>query len=1095
MDNEEPRPRGDAFGSRGETVVTQNVHRELRTLRQRQLALLVLCVSSLVIILDASVVNVALPSIQADLGFEQHNLAWVVNAYLVPFGGILLFAGRLGDLVGAKRVFISGLALFTAASVACGLAQNQAMLIGARFVQGIGGALAAAVVLGMIVRMFPKPAEQTRALSFYAFVASSGAVIGVLLGALLTDAVSWNWVFFVNVPIGVAALVAARALLVDERDEDTKGVDLPGTVLLVGSLTLLVYAAVQTTESGWLSARTGLLFGGVVVGLALFTWWQAKARDPLLPLSVFRGRNVAGPNLVITLMVCGPTATFFFIALHLQQVERLSVMQVGLAFLPMALVVAVVSLKLTPRMVKKVDAKGVLLLGLGSMALGLAWLGRLGADSGYLLDVLPGLLLIGLGAGLGMPASLGVAVADATRSDSGVRSGLVNTTQQVGGALGLGVLAALAAGRTESRLAAGESAEVALTSGFSLGFLVAAGVVALALGLATVVIEPAVPKTAPAELDPTRRGIVEHREDLTGAVDPDFLAIGLGGANMMSMLWSIAHGKRSVGVELRGDPAAAVMHWTVQEDLYHHLAEIDRMILERYGADRVPRLDGGRPFLLHECMYNPDNSSADARADEVLTVYAGDAHVAGLVRSTELVDDRVVDGVAQRTLTRQGPVGCPGPPDPAKVGRPLEVVLGEPPRFLAGARELVLILRRYLQALERMDLESGHTPRCRLFLYHRVIPAGSGRGRRAATAEEGFSREADGRLRVRIEGVRELESKGSYRRVRRPGTETIDLGVPELFVIAEGPEAEDAARLGFRQEPMLVDRGDGLGAVPAQADYLVGLMTIYLDSRYRRRICSEFDRTGAEYWVRQIAVGHEDDAEISWIAVEVPDFMTFDPVLAGLCPPGTAVGSREFYAGYQHLVREYYLDQVAVLTELPRREVGRISVARTPQLVTVTAQSGVDAVVAPNGVVAGDSFGTSDFLLSGGFTAGGIGHACRVHAYWTDRAAGVPAEQATRALGDRIKADTEAWLRTTVDNFAQPPAPDDPAWRASVLEMTRSQRRAVAPVTHRDEWSRLHVFVGRLHSYPLPPMDHRHPDHRDPDGAKPSWEDFEAVRG
>ncbi|ASO18721.1 EmrB/QacA subfamily drug resistance transporter [Actinoalloteichus hoggarensis] len=1085
------RPRGDSHGSLGETVLGRRLRSvPLRTLRERQLALIVLCVGTLVIILDTSVVNVALPTIRADLQFSQAELAWVVNAYVIPFGGLLLLGGRLGDLFGARRMFIGGLVLFTLASVACGLATTQEMLIGGRFVQGVGGALASSVVLGMIVSMFPKPRERSKALACYAFVASAGAAIGLLVGALLTESISWHWIFFVNVPICLATILFARRTLYDVREDvDVPGVDVVGAVLIVASLMLTVYTIVQVVDHGWTSARTLVLAGVALALLAGFVVRQALARDPLVPPEVLRARNVAWTNVVLALLAIGPTATFFLGALYFQQVWRLSVIEVGLAFLPVALMIAVISLKATPRLTKKVDPRTALLAGLVAMTTGLALLARIPVEGGYVLDVLPGLLLIGLGTGLAAPSALTVAVANATSSDSGVRSGLVNTTQQLGAAVGLAVLATVAAGSTEAALGRGVSDDAALTGGYGTAFFVAACLILVATGVATFLIKPAVPRTAPTDLDPTRRSPVEQKPDLRGVADADFVALGLSGTNMTAMLWSIATGRRAVGVELRGDPFVAVMHWNIREDLYHHLVEIDRLMMLRYGEDRIPRRGDGSLFLLGECFYNRDPESAgDARADEVVSGYTPDSHIAGLVQSVEFIDDRWVDGAPRRTITELGPVAAPPENAEPRLGRDMGEVLAERSMFQTGAQELLIVLRRYLQELEKMDLAADVTPRCRLFRFHRVVEPTPSRGRRPATPD-GFVDEPDGRKRIRIEAIREMDGKHTYRRVRAPGTMIVDLGVPELFMVAEGLNSSDAARLGLRQEPWLIDHQDGRGPVQAQGDYLIGLMTIYVDSRCRKRVSSEFDRAGNEYWTRQIAIGHEEDAEIGWVAAEVPDFRTFDPILAGLVPAGTAVDSPEYFAGYQHLLRDYWLDQVSVVTEIPKRDIVRTSIASTPTLFTVTAKMGVDARVAPNGVVAGDSFGNGDFLTSGGINTGIIGHAARVRRYWQQRDEGVDAEAAIRALADGIKADTEGWLRQSTAEFRQPSLPGmagrvvpERTRLEQVLQDTRRHRRAIAPVNHRDEWSRINVFVGRLYSYVLPPLKPTHPLDRADDG-------------
>ena len=1097
------QPRGDSYGTLGETVVARQLKaRPLRNLRQRQLALLVLCLGHAVILLDGAVVNVALPSIQRELGFSQSNLVWVVNAYLIPFGGLLLFAGRLGDLVGPKRVFLAGLTLFTSASVLCGLASSQAMLIGARFLQGVGGALASAVVLGMIITMFPKPLEQARALGFYAFVAASGAAVGLLVGALLTESLSWHWIFFVNVPIGLATAAYGSRTLFGEREEDQPPrADVVGAVLIVTSLMLSVYTIVQAVNHGWTSQRTIGLAGVALVLLAAFVGWQTRARNPLVPLRVLRARNVAWTNVVLALMVAGPTGMFFLGALYLQQVQGFSVIEVGLSFLPVAVVIGLATLKVTPRLIRHVDPKTVLISGLLVMAVGLALFARIPVHSQYLIDLLPAMALLGVGTGLAIPSALTVALASATASDTGVRSGLVSTTQQLGSALGLAILATVSASSTTRAMRHGHPLALALTSGYKMAFLVGAGIVLGALVLALVAVKPAVPKTAPNALDPTLRDASIHREDLTGVVDPDFLALGLGGMNMMSMLWSVAMGRRAVGVELRGDPVVAVMHWNIREDLYHHLALIDQLMAERYGEDRIPRRGDGTIFRLHECFYGHDPESAgDARADEVISGYIEDSHIAGVVDSVELIDDRWVDGEPARSVTTLGPAKPSTEHDPSWIGRSMVDVLSERSAFQVGAQEVLILMRRYLQAMERMDLASGVEPRCRLFTYHRVVAPERDRrswlshlfsGRQSEA--HGFVDAPDGRKRIRIEAIREMEGKRSYRRVRRPGTEVIDLGIPELFSVAEGLDSSDAERLGFKSEAVTIDHHDGRGPVIAQADYLIGLMTMYIGNHCRRRITSEFDKEGNEYWVRQIAIGHEEDAEIGWIVAEVPDFRTFDPILAGVVPAGTDQGSAQFYAGYQHLLKEYYVEQVRVLTEIPRSEIVRISIASTPTLFSVVSRIGVDARVATNGVVAGDSFGNGSFLMSEGFNTGAIGHAARVLRYWQGRDTGCSAEESIRRLADGIKEDTQGWLQVTEAEFRQPPLADhrdgkprDRVAIEKVLDATRRHRQSIAPVNHRDHWSRITLFVGRLHSHALAPLLPTHPDLRPPEGSGPN---------
>jgi EmrB/QacA subfamily drug resistance transporter len=460
--------------------------------RARWLALYVLCVGVLMIVLDATIVNVALPTIQRDLGFTQSALAWVINAYLISFGGLLLLAGRLGDLVSRRGVFLCGLVVFTAASLACGLAQSQTMLVAARFVQGAGGAATSAVGLGMIVTMFPTPHEQARAIGVYAFVASAGGSIGLLAGGLITQVLDWHWIFFVNLPIGCATVALARRLLPTERGIGLgAGADVPGALLITGSLMLGVYTIVKpAAEQGWGAART-LELGAVAVALlAAFIAREATARTPLIPLRIFRSRNVSGANLVQALTVAGMFALFFLGALYMQRVLRYDALQIGLAFLPTTVVMGTMSLRLSEPLIMRFGAKYTLLPGLALVAAGLALFTRAPVHGTYLGDVLPTMILLGVGIGMAFPALMKLAMSGATQSDAGLASGLVNTTVQVGGALGLAVLATLAATRTNNLLAHGDSTAAALTGGYRLAFLIGAGLVVAALAVAVVVLAP-----------------------------------------------------------------------------------------------------------------------------------------------------------------------------------------------------------------------------------------------------------------------------------------------------------------------------------------------------------------------------------------------------------------------------------------------------------------------------------------------------------------------------------------------------------------------------------------------------------------------------
>jgi EmrB/QacA subfamily drug resistance transporter len=467
---------------------------------RRWTALVVLCIGMLMIVLDATIVNVALPSIQQDLGFSQNSLAWVVNAYLIAFGGLLLLAGRLGDLIGQRRIFLSGLGVFVVASLFCGIAQSQGMLIGARFVQGVGGAMTSAVILGMIVRMFPEPREQARAIGLYSFVAAAGGSLGLLLGGVLTEAINWHWIFFVNLPIGIAtALLAMRLLDRDQGIGLAQGADVPGAVLITSSLMLGVYTIVEAADAGWGSAQT-LGLGAVSLGLlGAFVAREATARTPLVPLRIFRSRNVSGANLIQVLMVAGIYGMFFLGALYMQRVLGYDALEVGLAFLPMALLIAVLSVGFAERLIMGIGPRAALIPGLVFVAIGLVLFARVPVDASYVTDLLAPMILLGIGAGLVFPSVVTLGMSGATQQDSGLASGLVNTTLQVGGALGLAVLATLSTTRTDNLVASGETTASALTEGYQLAFIVGAGIVVAAVAVAFGLLERVRADGAPAE--------------------------------------------------------------------------------------------------------------------------------------------------------------------------------------------------------------------------------------------------------------------------------------------------------------------------------------------------------------------------------------------------------------------------------------------------------------------------------------------------------------------------------------------------------------------------------------------------------------------
>jgi EmrB/QacA subfamily drug resistance transporter len=460
----------------------------------RWIALYVLCAGVLMIVLDATVVNVALPSIKGDLNFTQNNLAWVVNAYLIAFGGLLLLSGRIGDLIGHRKVFLVGIGIFTVASLLCGLAQSQEMLIAARFVQGGGGALASAVTLGMIVTMFPEPREQAKAIGVYGFVASAGGSIGLLVGGVLTDAISWHWIFFVNVPIGLlTAFLAMRLVAARPGIGIGEGADVPGAILVTSGLMLAVYTILGVEEHGWTSARTLILAAVSIALVAAFVLRQARIPKPLMPLRLFRSRNVAGANGIICALVVGMFGIFFLGALYMQLVLGYKPLEVGLAFLPATLIMGTLSLGFTDKVNMRFGPRNVLIFGLTFLIAAMLLMARTPVDGHYWIDLFPIMLFFGVGAGVSFPALMMLAMSGATPSDAGLASGLVNTTAQVGGAIGLAVLATVSAERTQSLLADGDSQAAALTGGFHVAYLIGAALAFVGIAAAVFVLRSQMP--------------------------------------------------------------------------------------------------------------------------------------------------------------------------------------------------------------------------------------------------------------------------------------------------------------------------------------------------------------------------------------------------------------------------------------------------------------------------------------------------------------------------------------------------------------------------------------------------------------------------
>ncbi|MEP7246259.1 MAG: MFS transporter [Gammaproteobacteria bacterium] len=444
------------------------------TSNHRWLALLVMCLGVLMIVLDGTVVNVALPSIRSDLAFTETSLVWVVNAYMLTFGGFMLLGGRLGDLFGQRRLFLMGITLFTIASLACGLSNSKVLLITARAVQGLGGAVVSAVSLSLIMNLFTEPAERAKAMGVYGFVCAGGGSVGLMIGGFLTSAFNWHWIFLINIPIGVAVYAMCVSLLPKESGTRTGRLDVAGAVTVTTSLMFAVYAIVNGNEAGWLSVQTIVLLVTAALLLAAFLIIESRVSEPLMPLSLFRLRNVAVANIVSVLWAAAMFAWFFITALYLQIVLGYGPLQVGYAFLPANLLMAAFSLGLSAKIIMRFGIRGPIFVGLMLAAGGLALLSQAPVAGNVFTDVLPGMLLLGLGAGIAFNPVLLAAMSDVSPSESGLASGVVNTAFMMGGALGLAILASLAAARTNQLLAAGSTMQVALNGGYRVAFLLGA---------------------------------------------------------------------------------------------------------------------------------------------------------------------------------------------------------------------------------------------------------------------------------------------------------------------------------------------------------------------------------------------------------------------------------------------------------------------------------------------------------------------------------------------------------------------------------------------------------------------------------------------
>jgi EmrB/QacA subfamily drug resistance transporter len=458
--------------------------------------------------IDGSVVNVALPAIQTDLGIAQSDLTWVINAYLITFGSFLLLAGRLGDLVGRKRVFLSGVTLFTLASVLCGLAQDEKLLIAARFIQGLGGAVSSSVIIAMIVSEFPEPVARAKAMSAYIFVAVGGGSVGLLVGGVVTQAIDWHWIFFINIPIGVVTLLLGRALLEESEPLGLdKGVDVLGAIAVTAALMLGIYAIVTTPDHGWASAHTLVYGGAALVLLIVFFALQARLENPIMPLRILRVHGLASTSLVRGLLATGLFSTFFLGALYLERVRGYSALRTGVAFLPLSLAVGVLSAGITARLMGRFGARRVMLPGLALTVLGLLLMSRVGEHSSYFPTMFAALLILGLGAGTAFIPLLAIAMAHVPSADAGLASGIVNVSLQMSGAIGLAVLGTISTGHARSLTADGHSLPSALTSGYQLAFLVGASCVALGAILAFFMLRAPAPApaqaSAPARAEPS----------------------------------------------------------------------------------------------------------------------------------------------------------------------------------------------------------------------------------------------------------------------------------------------------------------------------------------------------------------------------------------------------------------------------------------------------------------------------------------------------------------------------------------------------------------------------------------------------------------
>jgi EmrB/QacA subfamily drug resistance transporter len=471
--------------------------------RRKWLALGLLATVQFMVVLDIAIVNVALPSIKVDLGFSQENLQWVISAYALFFGGFLLLGGRAADLIGRRRIFLAGIIVFTLASLFAGLAWSEASLIGARAVQGLGAAIITPAALSILSTTFVEGRERNIALGVWGAVGGFGAAAGVLLGGVLTDALSWEWIFFVNVPVGVAAFVLAPLLLTESRDAHVKTFDVPGAVLVTGGLVSLVYAITQAGQNGWVSGRTLGFFGASLALLAGFGWWERRHPEPLMRFGLLRTRTVSGANVAGFILGTALFSMFLMLTLYMQQVLGYSAMKTGVAYLAVA-ATAILTSAVAAQLVTRIGVKPVLVAGMVFLTGGLVYFTQVSVQGSYLGDLLPGFLLIAVGIGFSfVPISI-AALAGVQAAEAGLASGLINTSQQIGGALGIAALSTIATSRTDSKVASGVALPSALVDGFTIAFLVGVGIAAVGIVAALMLIrrdelqQPAEAEAAPA---------------------------------------------------------------------------------------------------------------------------------------------------------------------------------------------------------------------------------------------------------------------------------------------------------------------------------------------------------------------------------------------------------------------------------------------------------------------------------------------------------------------------------------------------------------------------------------------------------------------